>query len=161
MKTNQAHLHLLPLFPALLACFLGLVIGATPAYAGGVINTSSGGVAIGGYDPVAYFTMEKAVKGLKEFTHEWLGTTWYFKSAQHHDMFTDNPIKYAPQHGGFCSVGVLDGGQYSADPQAWRVVDGKLYLFYDNPTKSSWNPNRSSVARTDEEWLNTLLELTQ
>jgi len=161
MNTNKSHPHLPSRAPALLACFLVLVISATPAYAGGVINTSSGGVAIGGYDPVAYFTMEKAVKGLKEFTHEWLGTTWHFKSAQHRDMFTDNPIMYAPQHGGFCSVGVLDGGQYSVDPQAWRVVDGKLYLFYDNPTKSSWNPNRPAVAIADEDWLKTLLDLTQ
>lgn len=161
MNANKTHHQLLSTIHALLACFLVLVISAAPAYAGGVFSTTPGGVAIQGYDPVAYFTMEKAVKGLKGFTHEWLGTTWHFKSAQHRDMFTDNPIMYAPQHGGYCSVGVLDGGQYSVDPQAWRVVDGKLYLFYDSSTMASWNPNRPAVAIADEDWLKTLLDLTQ
>ena len=161
MKSKHAHLFVLLRIPALLVCFLGLAVSITPAYAGGAFDTTSG-VAIWGYDPVAYFTMEKAVKGKEEFNHEWLGATWHFTSLEHRDLFFADPIKYAPQHGGFCSAAILNGNSYAeADPLAWRIVDGKLYLFYDKRTKSRWKSNRSTVAKTDEEWLNTLLELTQ
>ena len=148
--------------PIRLTWFLALTIFVMPAYAGSVFNTTSGGVAIRGYDPVAYFTMEKAVKGKEEFTHEWLEATWYFNNAEHRDMFIADPVKYAPQHGGFCSAAVIGGNKWAPiDPRAWRVVDGKLYLFYDSRAKNWWRSKRSSIAETDEEWMNTLIELTQ
>jgi YHS domain-containing protein len=89
-----------------------------------------GNVAILGYDPVAYFTESKAVKGSPEFSQRWLGATWHFASAKHRDAFTSEPIRYAPQYGGFCAAGAAFGeASANIDPEAWRIVDGRLYLF--------------------------------
>jgi YHS domain-containing protein len=96
-----------------------------------VVNTGYfGTAAILGYDPVAYFTDGRATKGSPEFTKEWLGATWYFASVEHRDAFASEPIRYAPQYGGFCALGtVLEEASANIDPEAWRIVDGKLYLF--------------------------------
>lgn len=106
-----------------------------PASAGDVVNTGLfGGVAIEGYDPVAYFTEGKAMKGSEEFEYEWLGTPWHFANAKHREMFTAAPEKYAPQFGGYCTLGIgVDGhAAENIDPEtAWRIIDGKLYLVYD------------------------------
>ena len=95
------------------------------------VNTGYfGNVAILGYDPVAYFTDGHAVQGLPEIKQSWLGATWYFASTQHRDAFAADPISYAPQYGGFCagsmSVGLITD---NIDPESWRIIDGKLYLF--------------------------------
>ena len=73
----------------------------SPAWAVQPINTDPQGVAIGGYDPVAYFTLGKPVKGSEEFSHQWMGATWHFKSEEDLAMFTSNPERYAPQYGGY------------------------------------------------------------
>jgi YHS domain-containing protein len=110
---------------------------AGAALAGGKVNTGYfGGVAIMGYDPVAYFTEGRAVKGAPEFQYEFLGETWYFSSAANRDVFAANPVAYAPQYGGYCAGEVLaahvtSGITTNVDPRAWRIIDGKLYLFYD------------------------------
>ena len=99
----------------------------------GEINTGYfGNVAIHGYDSVAYFTQQKAAKGSEEHSVEWLGATWRFASEQHRRLFQASPVKYAPQYGGHCADGVAYG-DYTAniDPEAWRIIDGKLYLNYD------------------------------
>ncbi len=119
-------------FAAVTAAVALLHVGA--ALAGGAVNTGYfGGVAIKGYDPVAYFTDGHAMKGSDQFTYEWLGTPWYFASAEHRDLFEANPIKYAPQYGGYCTGGIGAGhAAVNVDPEtAWRIIDGKLYLFYD------------------------------
>ena len=82
-------------------------LGAGPAAAGGAVNTGYfGGVAIKGYDTVAYFTDGKAMKGSEEFAYDWLGTPWYFANAEHRDLFKADPAKYAPQYGGYCTGGM-------------------------------------------------------
>jgi len=96
------------------------------------INTGYfGNVAIMGYDPVAYFTDGRAMKGSPEISQSWLGVTWHFASAAHRDAFIADPMRYAPQYGGFCagsvSIGMITD---NVDPKAgWRIIDGKLYLF--------------------------------
>src|SRR4051794_18955214 len=94
-------------------------LGAGPAAAGGAVNTGYfGGVAIKGYDTVAYFTDGKAMKGSEEFAYDWLGTPWYFASAEHRDLFKGDPVKYAPQYGGYCTGGVAGGDAGGeGDPQ--------------------------------------------
>src|SRR5438094_10557215 len=85
--------------------------GAGPAWADDSVNTGYfGGVAIMGYDTVAYFTDGKAVKGSEEFTYDWLGTPWHFASKKHKEMFMSEPVKYAPQYGGYCAGEVVGGG---------------------------------------------------
>ncbi|WP_331376014.1 YHS domain-containing (seleno)protein [Sinorhizobium chiapasense] len=106
-------------------------MGSGESCAAEVVNTGYfGNVAILGYDPVAYFTDGRATKGSPEFTKKWLGATWYFASVKHRDAFASEPIRYAPQYGGFCALGTAaEEASVNIDPEAWRIVDGKLYLF--------------------------------
>jgi hypothetical protein len=114
---------------------LALLALGGPAAAGNAVNTGLfGGVAIMGYDTVAYFTEGRPMKGSEEFTHVWLGTPWQFANAKHRDMFAAEPAKYAPQYGGYCTLGVAVDGHAAEniDPErAWRIIDGKLYFVYD------------------------------
>jgi hypothetical protein len=103
------------------------------------INKESNGVAIKGYDPVAYFTDSKPVKGSSAFTHQWMNSAWWFASAEHRDEFARNPEKYAPQYGGYCAYGVSQGHTVSIDPEAWTIIEGKLYLNYSKAVKKTWS----------------------
>ena len=109
-----------------------IIIFLTPAgvRAGSEINTGYfGGVAIEGYDTVAYFTDKQAVKGSDKFQYDWLGATWYFKNSGHRDLFSENPVKYAPQYGGFCADGVAYGETtVNIEPTSFAIIDGKLYI---------------------------------
>jgi YHS domain-containing protein len=111
------------------APLLALGAGANPATQ--LVNTGYfGSVAILGYDPVAYFTDGKATKGSPQISERWLGATWYFASTKHRDVFMSEPIRYAPQYGGFCTGGAaFEEASANIDPEAWRIVGGKLYLF--------------------------------
>jgi hypothetical protein len=105
--------------------------GAAAAEERSPINTGYfGNVAILGYDPVAYFTDGKAVQGSPDINQSWLGATWNFASTEHRDAFAAKPMSYAPQYGGFCagsmSVGLITD---NIDPNSFRIIDGKLYLF--------------------------------
>ena len=91
-------------------------------------NIDANRVAIHGYDTVAYFTDGKPLKGKSEFEHVWRDTQWHFASAGNRDLFTANPDRYAPQYGGYCALGLASGEFADADPEAWTIVDGKLYL---------------------------------
>ena len=120
------------------------------------VNTGYfGNVAILGYDPVAYFTDGHAVQGLPEIKQSWLGATWYFASTQHRDAFAADPISYAPQYGGFCagsmSVGLITD---NIDPEAWRIIDGKLYLFGGNGgMEQDFDPAASKIiADAEAHW---------
>jgi YHS domain-containing protein len=111
------------------------VMGAATAHADGTVNTGYfGGVAIMGYDPVSYFTDGKAVKGSEKIAYDWLGTPWHFASDEHRKMFMSEPVKYAPQYGGYCVGEVsLDSVTVNVDPEAFKIIAGKLYLSYDKP----------------------------
>ena len=156
----------LALTSVVLAVALGLFGAVGPAHAGRAMSATfvnGDWVAIRGYDPVAYFTMGKPVEGSKEFSHEWLGTTWRFASAEHRDLFAAAPVKYAPQYGGYCSSGVAGGSTDSADPNAWRIVDGKLYLFYGEGTALRWEQRGISaeIVQGDTNWKTIKADLTQ
>jgi YHS domain-containing protein len=97
-----------------------------------------GDVAIRGYDTVAYFTQAKAVAGNDAFVTEWMGAKWKFASQQHLDLFKASPAQYAPQYGGYCAYGVSQGYLVKVDPEAWSVIDGKLYLNYDAKVQATW-----------------------
>lgn len=155
--------HRLLLASVLLAFGLGLFAATGPAHAGKLINqTWPGGVAIGGYDPVAYFTMGRAVKGSDEFAHKWLGATWHFVSAEHRNLFTADPAKYAPQYGGYCSQAVAAGDIGSVDPEAWRIVDGKLYLIFSKASLARWEQDiPGKIAKADANWPRIKADLTQ
>ncbi len=111
------------------------------------------GLALSGYDAVAYFTEGKAVKGSKEFEFEWRGARWRFASAANRDAFKGAPAKYAPQYGGYCAWAVSRDYTYSADPEAWRIVDGRLYLNYNKDVQAKWAQELPQVIdRADRNW---------
>ena len=95
-------------------------------------------VAILGYDPVAYFTEGKPVKGQDAFAADYLGAKWKFASQAHLELFKANPEKYAPQYGGYCAYGVAQDALVSIEPDKFKVVDGKLYLNYDADIQAKW-----------------------
>ena len=120
----------------------------------GDINTGYfGNVAIKGYDPVAYFTEQRAVKGSENFSHSWLGAEWNFSSEKHQQLFSENPVQYAPQYGGHCSDGVAYGvTTTNIDPEAWRIIEGKLYLNYDQGAAIEIEEIEGQVELADKNW---------
>jgi YHS domain-containing protein len=127
---------------------------AAPANSGSLAAVNSqDGIAIEGADPVAYFTEGAYVPGSEQFTHDWSGVTWYFASAANRDTFVSNPEQYAPQYGGFCAWAVSQGYTAPIDPQAWKIVDGKLYLNYDRNVQAKWEKDvPGNIAKADANW---------
>lgn len=106
--------------------------------------------AIQGYDPVAYFKEAKPVKGKNEFSYVWKGGTWYFSNQENLNDFKANPDKFAPQFGGYCAYGVADGHKAPTSPDAWTVVNGKLYLNYDKDVRELWKKDQKVFIKTAE-----------
>lgn len=109
--------------------------------------------AVAGYDVVAYFTENKAVKGSKEYPVQWKNATWLFSTQKHADMFKSNPEKYAPQYGGYCAYGCSRGYKAKTDAEAFTVKDGKLYFNYNLKTREEWLKDiKASIEKADENW---------
>src|SRR6185437_3059458 len=101
-------------------------------------------LAIGGYDTVAYFTEAKAVPGQSDFEYVWHNTRWRFATPANRDLFAHDPERYAPQYDGYCAMGVASGKEAHkdmADPHAWAIVDGKLYLTHSPQALAKWRQN--------------------
>ena len=117
------------------------------------VNVDESKLAIKGYDPVAYFTMSKPVLGSDSFTAQHLGATYHFSSAKHQELFEGNPDKYAPQYGGYCAFGVSKEYKFDIDPQAWAVVDNKLYLNLNPKVQSRWLDQQDElIVEADSIW---------
>ncbi|MBP2235269.1 hypothetical protein J2Z31_001761 [Sinorhizobium kostiense] len=130
-------------------------VGIPLTVAADEVNTGYfGGVAIMGYDPVAYFTEGKAMKGSEKFSYEWLGTPWHFANAKHREMFIGDPLKYAPQYGGYCAGEVTNGSAtVNIDPEAFKIIDGRLYLIYDKGSADWFAANAAeTVPQADGKW---------
>ena len=113
------------------------LFAADPVYTSFFSNS-----ALGGYDAVAYFTQGKPQPGKKQFTFKYQGVNWLFSSAQHLNMFKANPQQYAPQYGGYCAWAVAEKNDLgSGDPLRWNIVEGKLYLNYDQEIQTKWQKN--------------------
>lgn len=124
----------------------GLAIGQTSYF-------NSNGVAINGYDPVAYFTDNAAVEGSKEFTYSWEGTEWHFKNQANLNSFKANPAKYAPQYGGYCAYGVSDNHLSPTRPEAFTVLDNKLYLNYNPKVMEMWRKDtKGFIEKAEKYW---------
>jgi hypothetical protein len=103
-----------------------------------LVNTDRSGVAVKGHDVVAYATAGAAVKGSSEFEHRWNGAVWRFSNAANRERFAQAPDRYAPQFGGYCAYAVSRGYTADIDPEAFRVIDGKLYLNYSKRVQRLW-----------------------
>jgi len=151
--TMTSRRTLVGVFLFVLAAFaLGAIGAAAPARAGMTVYTADG-AAIGGYDPVAYFTDGKPVPGKAEYSHDWMGVTWRFASAGHRDAFAAEPEKYAPQYGGFCAWAAAEGYTAQIDPAAWHIEGGKLYLNYSKSVQSRWAKDiPGNIGKADRNW---------
>ena len=126
---------------------------ATPAFAMKKSVFTSWGVAIRGTDPVAYFTENRPLEGSKKFTAIHDGAEFRFASAENLAKFTANPEKYAPQYGGYCAWAVSLGYTASTVPEAFSIVDGKLYLNYSLGVRSQWEADKEKrIIQGDKNW---------
>jgi YHS domain-containing protein len=118
------------------------------------INTlGTNGVAIKGYDPVAYFTEGAPHKGKPEFTVMHNGVKWRFASAENKALFEANPEKYIPAYGGYCAFGVSQGYLVKIEPDAWSIRNGKLYLNYDKSVQKKWARKPATyIKQADKNW---------
>jgi len=143
------------LFAPLFAALIGVsLIAAAPAQAGAEKTFQSFlGTAINGYDPVAYFTEGKPVEGSSDHAYKWNGAEWHFASAENLATFKSDPEKYAPQYGGYCAYAVSEGYTAKTEPDAWKIVDGKLYLNYNKDVQEKWAQDISGrIANADKNW---------
>jgi len=134
------------------AAFLGLLlaIALVPA-----AQSDESRLSIGGYDPVAYFTDGKPVQGKSEFEYLWQRLRWRFASEAHRTSFVKDPDRYAPQYDGYCAMGVAwaDPHKDTVDPEAWAIVDGKLYLTHNVRGLDVWRENAGQNIQTaDKNW---------
>jgi YHS domain-containing protein len=141
-------------FIALVAAGCGL-LGVGSLEKAAAVNVDDDGMALKGYDAVAYFNENKPVEGKSEFVADWNGAKWRFASAANRDAFQKEPAKYAPQYGGYCAWAVSQGYTADTDPNTGKVVGGKLYLNYNPDVAKKWNENTGKfIADGDSNWKN-------
>ena len=127
----------------------GIALARSPEIYTGILSAT----AVGGYDPVAYFTEGKPVEGRRDITHSWKGVTWRFASEKNRDAFKANPAAYAPQYGGYCAWAVSQGYTAKGDPKYWKIVGGKLYLNYDARVQRDWEKDiPGHIAKAEKNW---------
>lgn len=109
--------------------------------------------AIKGYDPVAYFTDSQPLMGKDEFKYSQDGANWYFSSQKNLDLFKSNPSKYMPQYGGYCAFGLAGGYKAPISPDAWTIVNDKLYLNYNKKVQIDWIKDQTEMIKNaDKNW---------
>lgn len=118
------------------------------------------GIGNSGYDPVAYFLQNKAIKGSKDNAVVYQGVTWYFSSAANKEEFKKSPAKYEPAYGGWCAYAMgAKGEKVTVDPKTFKIVDGRLYLFYNRfftNTLTDWNKDEAHLKKSaDANWQKT------
>ncbi|GAB5522665.1 MAG: YHS domain-containing (seleno)protein [Roseivirga sp.] len=121
-----------------------------------------GGLAIQGYDPVAYFTENKAVEGKETIKHTANGVTYRFASEANKKLFTTDPKKYEPAYGGYCAYAMADGDKVRIDPETFKVKDGRLFLFYNfnfTNTLKKWNKDEANLyGKAEGAWKKIVIE---
>lgn len=133
-----------------LAAFIGY---AACVHAGEVVNIDKNGLALQGYDPVAYFTAGKPVKGSPEFTGSYNGGTYQFVSAEHRDMFNQSPAKYAPQFGGFCGYAASINKLAPIEVDKFQVLHDRLVLQHNEKAWKLWHQDvEGNLKKADANW---------
>jgi YHS domain-containing protein len=145
--------------PSRIITTAGAVLALAMLTAPGVRAESAGdvnqidGIALHGFDPVAYFTQNKAVKGEAEFTAQYKGVTYEFASKEDQATFQANPAKYVPQYGGFCAFAVSEGVKADIDPHAFAINDGKLYVNYSEKALQAYQGDvKGNTQNTNHNW---------
>lgn len=137
-----------------LLILLTLAVNSGATAAEDPINTGTfNNRALGGYDAVAYFTQNNAVKGSSAYTSEYQGAEFRFSSAANKVLFDADPAAYTPQYGGYCAYAVSQGSTASGDPKLWKIDNGKLYLNYNKKVRETWLKDIPGfVALGDKNW---------
>lgn len=118
-----------------------------------LLNLDKSGAAIQGYDPVAFFTDNKPVKGKPEFVTKRDGAVYYFASKEHRDLFVKDPAKYEPEFGGYCAYGVSRNKLVEVDVEAFQIVNGHLLLQYSKSVRDNFNKDTSgNLSKAHENW---------
>lgn len=118
-----------------------------------LLNLDKSGVAIQGYDPVAFFTDHKPVKGDPKFVSKRDGAIYFFASKEHKDLFNADPTKYEPVFGGYCAYGVSRNKLVEIDVDAFQVMDGKLLLQYSKGVRDNFNEDaKGNLAKANTNW---------
>ncbi|HXV29971.1 MAG TPA: YHS domain-containing (seleno)protein [Sinorhizobium sp.] len=149
------------LVAAAIAAWFGLA--ASPAFAGPEVNTATGavlvagkpapGLAVHGFDVVAYFTEGGPIQGDAQFAVVHEDATYRFASQENLDAFKADPARYAPVYGGYCAYGVSVGAKFDGDPRYWKIVDGKLYLNLDAGIQQAWLKDvPGAIKKADANW---------
>ena len=134
---------------ATIACTTEAARARSPEIYTGIVAST----AVGGYDPVAYFTEGKPVEGRRDITWTWKGVNWRFASEKNRDAFKAKPEAFAPQYGGHCAWAVSSGYTAKGDPKHWKIVNGKLYLNYNAKVQSDWERDvPGHIAKGDKNW---------
>jgi len=111
------------------------------------------GKAIRGYDPVAFFTSNMPVKGSAAFEYKWRDAVWQFASKENLEAFEKDPVKYAPQFGGYCAYGTSRGYKAPTETDTWTIVDNKLYFNYNRKVKDIWSKNQQAlIEKANQLW---------
>jgi YHS domain-containing protein len=138
---------------SLFSAFLLLMALSTVAFAKELQNLDHYGVAIQGYDPVAFFTDNRPVKGNAQFQSEYRGAKYYFVSSEHKAAFDNEPAKYEPQFGGYCAYGVTHRTRAPIKIEAWQIVNVRLLMQYDLDIKNEFNQDQQGMLKkADENW---------
>ncbi|MBL4907736.1 MAG: hypothetical protein JKX94_09825 [Sneathiella sp.] len=128
-------------------------VQAFAAEQSGPYQSSFFGTAAEGYDVVAYFVDGKAKEGDSDLEYKWKDVSWRFATKANREAFIADPEKYAPQYGGYCAYAVSQGYTASIDPQAWSVVDGKLYLNYSKSVQATWKEDIPGyISAANDNW---------
>jgi len=134
-----------------LTAIAALSLMSTAALAGEYFETD--GVALRGYDPVAYFFSSEAQKGQAQYSYEYKGSKFYFASEANKRAFMATPEKYAPQFGGYCAYGTAQGYKVSTQPDAFAIVKDKLYLNYDKKVQKIWQQDvPGNIRQAEKNW---------
>ena len=154
MKFHKGWLSGIFIFVALFAAACGTAffnekfdIGAE------LISKTADGLAIKGYDAVAYRTIDGAVQGKPEYEYAWKGAKWLFVSRDNRERFAASPESFEPEYGGYCAWSLSEGSRMEADPEVWKIVGGKLYLIQNNMVKEVWEKSEPAlIEKSNENW---------
>ncbi len=151
MKTIQNLITAFAIVASLFAASIATASAATNVSSG--LTAKGVGLAVHGYDVVAYFTKGEPTVGTAKYSTVYKDATYRFASETNLDAFEDNPERFLPQYGGFCAYGVAVGAKFDGDPHLWRIVDGKLYLNLNEDVQRTWEKDISAyIKRADRNW---------
>ena len=150
---------------AALFCLLALMLqGCMPSpmswKIGGTINERAG-VAVAGYDVVAYRTDGTATKGDEKYFYRWMDTEWQFASAENRRRFSDDPARYAPEYGGYCAYSASKGITFYGDPEYWILKDNRLFFFFNDFTRRKFveGIDGDIIEQADAHWAKSFPEM--